>query len=606
MDVRQAVPPVGSDAATPGASASALPTPEIGDWVVDLSAVVAMDAATVGGKAANLGELVGAGFPVPPGFVLPAPSYQQATEAARVRGRARRAPRPGAGRRRRSHRLGRAVCPDGRPDPKGCPAAGAGRGRAGGEWPPARQRLVSHCRAVVGRGGGRGGLFVRRHERLVHQRPRSRRGPPAGGGLLGLPRRPAGCRLPSRPRAHRLPSRPRAHRRAGDRGRRAGHGGRRPGRRCLHRRPRTGEPLCHHRRGHPRTGRGRLSAVPSSPTTTRSSPTVSGCAACASATSRTGWPRPRARRGRSGRAARPEPRRSARAERRSGGGGGSAGADGAPGLRACPRMSSGRCWRPPVAGQGPADHHAASGGGARRPAGRRAARGPGAGGRTRPRAAVTGRGRCPAAGGSAGRVDDQPGLAADDAPGRGRGHLQRRSDLHGRRARPAAGEAPGQLGRARRARSTSARVRLPPRPVPCSSARSSPALAASFRTCGDSTVAVARAPEVDVAAAARGQWPPLGRKWSRLRWQRRRRRRNRFVWRRDPTLVRGTTVEANGRTTCPYGNPFRPYRDRLRGGRGQSGWASSLPSAGAAGCDRRTDQARFTAVRVVGEPTVSS
>jgi hypothetical protein len=119
-------------------------------------------------------------------------------------------------------------------------------------------------------------------------------------------------------------------------------------------------------------------------------------------------------------------------------------------------------------------------------------------------------------------------------------------------------------------------------------------------------VAVARAPEVDVAAAARGQWPPLGRKWSRLRWQRRRRRRNRFVWRRDPTLVRGTTVEANGRTTCPYGNPFRPYRDRLRGGRGQSGWASSLPSAGAAGCDRRTDQARFTAVRVVGEPTVSS
>ena len=86
MDVRQAVPAVGSGAATPRASASALPTQDIGDWVIDLSAVVATDAATVGGKAANLGELLGAGFPVPPGFVLPASSYQHAMEAAGVRG----------------------------------------------------------------------------------------------------------------------------------------------------------------------------------------------------------------------------------------------------------------------------------------------------------------------------------------------------------------------------------------------------------------------------------------------------------------------------------------------------------------------------------------
>jgi pyruvate,water dikinase len=45
-----------------------------------------MAAPTAGGKAANLGELIGAGFPVPPGFVLPASSYLQAVEAAGVRG----------------------------------------------------------------------------------------------------------------------------------------------------------------------------------------------------------------------------------------------------------------------------------------------------------------------------------------------------------------------------------------------------------------------------------------------------------------------------------------------------------------------------------------
>jgi len=44
------------------------------------------DVASVGGKGANLGELVGAGFPVPDGFVVTAHAYLDAMEAAGVRG----------------------------------------------------------------------------------------------------------------------------------------------------------------------------------------------------------------------------------------------------------------------------------------------------------------------------------------------------------------------------------------------------------------------------------------------------------------------------------------------------------------------------------------
>lgn len=43
------------------------------------------DVGTVGGKGANLGELVRAGFPVPPGFVVTAGAYLQAMDAAGVR-----------------------------------------------------------------------------------------------------------------------------------------------------------------------------------------------------------------------------------------------------------------------------------------------------------------------------------------------------------------------------------------------------------------------------------------------------------------------------------------------------------------------------------------
>ena len=50
-----------------------------------LTEVRAGDAGDVGGKAAHLGELIAAGFPVPEGFVLPAASYRSAMDAAGVR-----------------------------------------------------------------------------------------------------------------------------------------------------------------------------------------------------------------------------------------------------------------------------------------------------------------------------------------------------------------------------------------------------------------------------------------------------------------------------------------------------------------------------------------
>ena len=50
-----------------------------------LADVKAADAAAVGGKAANLGELIRAGFAVPPGFVLPGSVYLDAMTRAGVR-----------------------------------------------------------------------------------------------------------------------------------------------------------------------------------------------------------------------------------------------------------------------------------------------------------------------------------------------------------------------------------------------------------------------------------------------------------------------------------------------------------------------------------------
>lgn len=55
------------------------------DEVVDLVALTRAAVDVAGGKGANLGELVAAGLPVPPGFVLTADAYRQSMEAGGVR-----------------------------------------------------------------------------------------------------------------------------------------------------------------------------------------------------------------------------------------------------------------------------------------------------------------------------------------------------------------------------------------------------------------------------------------------------------------------------------------------------------------------------------------
>ncbi|MGH3935527.1 MAG: PEP/pyruvate-binding domain-containing protein, partial [Pseudonocardiaceae bacterium] len=52
------------------------------ELVLDLGCLDAQLLAVVGGKAANLGELIRAGFPVPPGFCLTTAAYQQVAEDA--------------------------------------------------------------------------------------------------------------------------------------------------------------------------------------------------------------------------------------------------------------------------------------------------------------------------------------------------------------------------------------------------------------------------------------------------------------------------------------------------------------------------------------------
>ena len=53
--------------------------------VVDLAAVRAADVGTVGGKGANLGEMIQSGFPVPGGFVVTADAYLATIGEAGVR-----------------------------------------------------------------------------------------------------------------------------------------------------------------------------------------------------------------------------------------------------------------------------------------------------------------------------------------------------------------------------------------------------------------------------------------------------------------------------------------------------------------------------------------
>ncbi|TMA25031.1 MAG: phosphoenolpyruvate synthase, partial [Deltaproteobacteria bacterium] len=55
-----------------------------GPLVVPLSTFGAQDLAVAGGKGANLGELIRAGFPVPDGFVITTDAYAAAASAASI------------------------------------------------------------------------------------------------------------------------------------------------------------------------------------------------------------------------------------------------------------------------------------------------------------------------------------------------------------------------------------------------------------------------------------------------------------------------------------------------------------------------------------------
>jgi pyruvate,water dikinase len=55
------------------------------DTVVGLDQITKDDVEIAGGKGANLGELIHAGLPVPPGFVVTAPAYLDAMERGGVR-----------------------------------------------------------------------------------------------------------------------------------------------------------------------------------------------------------------------------------------------------------------------------------------------------------------------------------------------------------------------------------------------------------------------------------------------------------------------------------------------------------------------------------------
>lgn len=58
-------------------------------WVRRFDEIGLDDAGTVGGKAANLGELAGAGLPVPPGYVVTGRAYLDALDRAGIRGSVR-------------------------------------------------------------------------------------------------------------------------------------------------------------------------------------------------------------------------------------------------------------------------------------------------------------------------------------------------------------------------------------------------------------------------------------------------------------------------------------------------------------------------------------
>ncbi len=166
-------------------------------WIVPLSDIGIDDVAVAGGKGANLGELVRAGLPVPPGFVITGRCLPRgARRGGRARSRARRVRRSDGGDRRRVRRG----------------AAGARRQGAGARRPArgAGRRVPRHGRRrrrrgpLLGHGGGQRGHVVRRHERDLHERARRGRAARRRCSTAGCPCSATGWCPTAAPRASSL------------------------------------------------------------------------------------------------------------------------------------------------------------------------------------------------------------------------------------------------------------------------------------------------------------------------------------------------------------------------------------------------------------------
>ena len=118
--------------------------------VVDLSEVGLADVGLVGGKGANLGEMISAGFPVPPVFVITAGAHLDAMDDAGLRDELAEHARTA------------------------CELSPEALAEAARRAKDSVRACVLHTRHVVCR-----------HERNIHKCPRSRT-PPADHPLLGI------------------------------------------------------------------------------------------------------------------------------------------------------------------------------------------------------------------------------------------------------------------------------------------------------------------------------------------------------------------------------------------------------------------------------------
>ena len=133
-------------------------------WVAGLAEFGRTDVASAGGKAANLGELVRAGFPVPDGFVVSTEAYRRFVDQNDVAARILTAAREATG-----DRTGPAG--GGAADLRAVPLPGSGCRAASRDRPCLRTaRRAGRCRPFIRDGRGSSGGKLRRTTGQLSQR----------------------------------------------------------------------------------------------------------------------------------------------------------------------------------------------------------------------------------------------------------------------------------------------------------------------------------------------------------------------------------------------------------------------------------------------------